>query len=207
MHSVAQILLSEKLIIFLQIIKFMTMTGFQQQTLIEVVLYVLNKTKGVDFYHLFKILYFANKAFLAKWGIRIIADDFCALDYGPVPTNLYNAVKNDRNSACAGLIPIYNKAVEKAGEDAPNVLIAKRPENMDYISQSVKEELDKSIYENLNLSFSQLKDKSHDSAWAKAYNGNGRRVMDDYSIALAAGADERTLRYILEQEELCKALA
>ena len=31
--------------------------------------------------------------------------------------------------------------------------------------------------------------------------------MDDYSIALAAGADESTLRYILEQEELCKALA
>ena len=26
-------------------------------------------------------------------------------------------------------------------------------------------------------------------------------------IALAAGADESTLRYILEQEELCKALA
>ena len=124
-----------------------------------------------------------------------------------MPTNLYNAVKNDRNSACAGLIPIYNKAVEKAGEDAPNVLIAKRPENMDYISQSVKAELDKSIDENLNLSFSQLKDKSHDSAWAKAYNGNGRRVMDDYSIALAAGADESTLCYILEQEELCKALA
>lgn len=71
------------------------MTEFQRQTLIEIVLYVLNKTKGVDFYHFFKILYFANKAFLAKWGTRIIADDFCALEYGPVPTNLYNAVKND----------------------------------------------------------------------------------------------------------------
>ena len=183
------------------------MTGFQQQTLIEVVLYVLNKTKGVDFYHLFKILYSADKAFLAKWGTRIIADDFYALDYGPVPTNLYNAVKNDHRMTDEGLVSIYNAAVKKAGEDAPNVLIAKRPENMDYISQPMMEELDKSISENLHLTFAQLKDKSHDSAWEKAYRSSGRRVMDDYSIALAAGADESTLRYIIDQEELCKALA
>lgn len=182
------------------------MTLFQQETLIEVVLYVLNKTRGVDFYHLFKILYFADKAFLAKWGVRLIADDFHALAYGPVPTNLYNAVKNDQR-VNHELLELYGNAVEKAGVDAPNVLIARRQENMDYITPAMEEVLNASIEDNLPLSFSQLKEKSHDSAWEKAYNGAGTHAMNDYDIALAAGADESTLRYILEQKELNKELA
>ena len=44
------------------------MTLFEQKTLIEVVLYVLQKTQGVDYYHLFKILYFADRKHIAEWG-------------------------------------------------------------------------------------------------------------------------------------------
>ena len=42
------------------------MTRFDKQKLTEVVLYILNKTKGLDYYHVFKIIYFANIAHLAK---------------------------------------------------------------------------------------------------------------------------------------------
>lgn len=38
------------------------MTRFDKQKLTEVVLYILNKTKGLDYYHVFKIIYFANIA-------------------------------------------------------------------------------------------------------------------------------------------------
>ena len=112
----------------------------------------------------------------------------------------------DEKKALRGELPLEVQDLEDdiAGL---NTRVEKIKGEIEDFQQAVKAELDKSIDENLNLSFSQLKDKSHDSAWAKAYNGNGRRVMDDYSIALAAGADESTLRYILEQEELCKALA
>ena len=34
------------------------MTSFDKQRIIEVVLYILNKTGGIDYYHLFKIFYF-----------------------------------------------------------------------------------------------------------------------------------------------------
>ena len=62
------------------------MNKYEQQKIIEVVLYILNKTGGIDFYHLFKIIYFAEMKHLVKWGHRILSDDLCALDYGPVPT-------------------------------------------------------------------------------------------------------------------------
>ena len=54
----------------------LVMDNYEQQKIVEVVLYILNKTGGIDFYHLFKILYFAERDHLAKWGDKIISDDF-----------------------------------------------------------------------------------------------------------------------------------
>ena len=65
------------------------MSAYEQQKLIEVVLYILYKTSGIDFYHLFKIMYFAERDHLATWGDRITADEFYAIKYGPVPIQLY----------------------------------------------------------------------------------------------------------------------
>ena len=82
------------------------MNKFEQQKTIEVVLYILNETGGIDFYHLFKIIYFAEMKHLAKWGHRILSDPLCAMDYGPVPTMLYDAVKgtNARGTVLADLL-------------------------------------------------------------------------------------------------------
>ena len=59
------------------------MTKYEQIKLIQIALYVLQKTGGIDYYHLFKILYFAELKHLEKWGARITSDSFYALDYGP----------------------------------------------------------------------------------------------------------------------------
>ena len=69
------------------------MTLFDKQKLTEMVLYILNKTNGLDYYHVFKIIYFANIAHLSRCGLRITTDDFCALQDGPVPSILYDSIK------------------------------------------------------------------------------------------------------------------
>ncbi len=33
------------------------MTNFDKQKLTEILLYILNKTKGLDYYHVFKVIY------------------------------------------------------------------------------------------------------------------------------------------------------
>ena len=73
------------------------MTKFEQQRIIEIVLYILNKTGGMDYYHLFKILYFANQRSLVDWGQLMIADKFCALPHGPVPTILYSTIQGQKS--------------------------------------------------------------------------------------------------------------
>ena len=181
-----------------------TMDKFEQQTLVEEVLYILEKTGGIDYYHLFKIMYFAERAHLAGWGCRMTPDNFCALDYGPVPTSLYDAIKELKNGTIrSSLAAMLADAVEFAGEDAPNVLLAKRRPNLGFLSKSDIIELDKSIEENSTQSFQYLKNASHDDAWKEAYHhSSGIKAMSTLSIAKAGNADDAMLDYIREQMEI-----
>ena len=164
------------------------MNAYEQHRLKTMVLYILNVTGGIDFYHVFKILYFAEREHLAKWGHRMIADDFCALDYGPVPSQLYNAIKvlDNPNSNLASEL---QGAMKFAGADAPNVMIAKEPA------------------ENASLTFKQLKEKSHDIAWLEAFSRKRSSKLSLVKMAEAVHADAATLEYIKEQMELEDILA
>lgn len=186
--------------------KIFKMTKYEQIKLVQIALYVLQKTGGIDYYHLFKILYFAELKHLEKWGSRITSDNFYALDYGPVPTYLYDVVKGC-NVSNTDLLKLFSDNIQSAGKDAPNVLLPKVEVNMNYISKSEIEALDASIEENAYLTFSQLKTKSHDSAWYEAYHHAGSKAMSSISMAKASGADDATLEYIQEQIELGEVLA
>ena len=180
------------------------MTKFDKQCLLEVALYILNVTKGTDLYHLLKILYFAEQKHLVKWGGRITSDDFRAYDYGPVADNLYHAIRSN-NKLDVELTEMLHDVVSFAGDDAPNILLANREADVNYLSKSEIECLDDAIRENANLSFNELKEKSHDSAWHKAYHHKSD-IMDSLSIAEAAGATDTMLEYIKEQNEIDAAL-
>lgn len=182
------------------------MTNYDSKKLTELVLFILGKTGGVDFYHAFKILYFAEMKHLAKWGSGIVPDQFCALKYGPVPTKLYDAVK-ELNHPQMILSGELAKVVQFAGEDAPNVLLPKREANLKFLSKSEIEALEQSIEENESLTFGQLVRKSHDEAWQEANrHTNGTNVISPVSMAKVLDADEAVLEYIEEQMQIESAL-
>ncbi len=175
------------------------MTRFESKKFTETVLYILEKTGGIDYYHAFKILYFAERYHLAKWGGRIVPDEFCALQYGPVPTKLYNAIRQISQPHDM-LADELSKAVRFAGEDAPYVLLPLRTSDKRYLSKSEIEALDKSTEENQALTFNQLKEKSHDIAWRDAYQlSSGLKPISPIEMARAQGADEAMLAYIEDQ--------
>lgn len=182
------------------------MTNFDSKKLTELVLYILGKTGGVDSYHAFKILYFAEMKHLAKWGSSIVPDEFCALKYGPVPTRLYDAVKELDNPSMI-LSEELSEVIQFAGEDAPNVLLPKRDADLKFLSQSEIEALDESIEENKSLTFGQLMRKSHDEAWDEANRrANGTNIISPVSMAKVLHANEAMLEYIEEQMQIELAL-
>lgn len=183
------------------------MTLFEKQKLTEIVLYILNKTNGLDYYHVFKIIYFAELHHLAKYGFRMTNDDFCALPDGPVPTVLYDCVKSN-GFGDKELQKMFNESVVRGNEDAFYMLTAKRVADMDYLSAADIESLDKSIAENAKLSYSELREKSHGSEWQRAYEtSSGLKIMDIVGMAKDALASDDMIEYIQENLALEHALA
>ena len=144
------------------------MTKFEQQRIIEIVLYILNKTGGMDYYHLFKILYFANQRSLVDWGQLMIADKFCALPHGPVPTILYSTIQGQKS------------VLSKMKDDVYVVdyyLLSKREPDMDYLSQYDKDTLDLCISKYGKMSFKELERTSHTTCWQKRETKRGIMLL------------------------------
>ena len=59
-----------------------------------VVLYILKAfPEGVDYIHLFKVMYFAQQNQLKEYGLPIIYDTFVARKHGPVPAQCPQALR------------------------------------------------------------------------------------------------------------------
>lgn len=182
------------------------MTHFDKQKLTEVVLYILNKTRGLDYYRMFKIIYFANIAHLAKYGFPMVSDEFFALPDGPVPSVLYDCIKGSANCD-KELQNMLEKNVSKGACDAYYMLEAKRNADLDYLSKADVEALDDSISENANLSYGDLRAKSHGEEWRRAYKLQGRKLMDVVGMAKDAKASDDMIEYIKENLAVEAALS
>lgn len=183
------------------------MTKFDREKLIEIVVYILNITEELDYYRIFKILYFAEREHLSKYGMRMVTDNFVALENGPVPTELYDAIKKELRTR--DLFNELYKAIAKVdSSDANYFFKALRKPDMDYLSRSEIDCLDISIKENARLTFGELKNKSHDIAWKKAWDSNKRvKNISVKDIAIAGKATNDVLEYLEEHIEVEMALA
>jgi hypothetical protein len=111
---------------------------------------------------------------------------------GPVPSALYDGLKfvKGTNDYMGSLY-----AFKDAFDVVKHFVSAKREADLEILSKSDIAFLDKSIEDHKDMTFKQLTDKSHDSAWDKAYaNGD----MDALEIAAAKGVPASMLHYIQE---------
>lgn len=181
------------------------MTSFEKQKLTEVVLYILNKTGGLDYYHVFKIIYFAQCANLARYGLPLVSDEFCALPDGPVPSVLYDCIKGDIHCD-KELQGMLSDSVSKGTDDAYYMLEAKREADAEYLSKADRESIDQSIADNMNLPYRVLRNKSHGEEWKRAYSAQGRKVMTVLGMAKDGMASDDMIEYIKENMEVETAL-
>lgn len=168
-----------------------------------VVLYVINKCGEIDYFHLFKILYFADKEHYAKYGRRIIQDTFCALPKGPVPSALFDAIKIAVNQASAtkdSPLLMIADAITSPDSAYYFILGAKEMPDMDELSKSDITFLDASIAENKDTDIKTLSTKSHDIAWKDAWEKKIAHPMNPLLMAKAAGANDAMMEYIKENE-------
>jgi hypothetical protein len=120
------------------------------------------------------------------------------MDYGPVPSDLYDDLKSLKKGESVNLD--YNDFLKVEGNHylvAFNLVV-----DFDVLSDSDKEMLSLSANEHKTLNYQERTDRSHDSAWEIAYNSDRiQRKMDVVEIAQAGGADEFMIEYIKESLE------
>ena len=141
---------------------------FDADKALEVILYISKRAEISDLYHVLKILYFADKDHLSKYGRFICGDTYAALKHGPVPDYTYNLIKYIRDQGkdyFSCINPALGEKLQDIQYGSRDEIIPLRDADINYLSESDFECLDKSIEENGSLSFDELKEKSHDEAF------------------------------------------
>lgn len=171
-----------------------------------VVLYILQQFKdGVDYIKLFKIMYFAQREYLAVNGLCIVEDTFKARPLGPVPALTYKVVKLAENGLepdCDGNDLSEFLSSIKVGAD--QIVHAVKEPDMDYISKMEKKEIDETIAKYGDMESEDLSQLSHDDAYNKVKglmeDDPQKDVMTTIDIARAGGASKPMVDHIREMQ-------
>lgn len=166
-----------------------------------VALYVLDKCGETDFIHLFKIIYFAERKIYAKYGQHLVKDTFVAMEHGPVPSNLYDALKlmNGKGNN-KSVKSISDSLLPAGGECAWFFVKSSEKPDMDELSKAEVEALDEAIARYKDVDAKTLSEMSHDIAWHAAWDKSHNTQMSPLDIAKAGEASDEFLRYLAEQE-------
>jgi uncharacterized phage-associated protein len=167
------------------------------ESTVNSMLYILNSLEGeVDFHRLFKILYFAERDHLVRYGKSITQDVYIAMDKGPVPSLAYDILKALRGE---GLMAYYQQEFEHYFQVVKKYhVIAKIKHDPDALSESVLECLHKAVVKYGHKSFKELTGLSHDDAWKNADKNSEINIFD---IARAGGANPEMIAYIVVSSE------
>ena len=126
---------------------------FNKEKAIELLLYVTRRCS--DMYTALKVIYFADKDHLSKYGRSISCDRYVAMRHGPVPSGLYDMIKDVRDN--------HIEPTAFRIENGNKIYPLREPE-LDLLSETDIEILDESMEQYGSMSFSKLKRQSHDAA-------------------------------------------
>jgi len=172
---------------------------YQSQKIKEVMLYVLSKTGDIGYFRLMKTIFCADRQNLLTWGDQVTSLDYFARKHGPVPSAIYGELLNIYHGSAS----TYSDIVSVKG----NFLVhANRLPNLDYLSETDKESLDKAIAELEGKNRTQIEEYLHESVYKRVLATKSQHYsLED--IAESAGASEKVIENIKNQERLLKALS
>jgi len=181
-------------------------TIFKKDEAYNALLYLLGKFKDntCDIHKLCKLLYFADQLSLSRYGRSITGDDYIAMRYGPVPSNVYEMFK-----ALNGASFFFPKeSIAEAGKSFLYInkcfIKGKVSCDEDYLSESDMECLDEVFDKYAGLNFAQLTERSHGFAWG---NTGVNSCIDVGDMVMECGDTEEYAQYISDGVRFKKQMA
>lgn len=156
---------------------------FDPEKALNLVLYVARKVPKATFHTISKVIYFADKLHLQRYGRLICGDSYVAMKHGPVPSEIYDMMKDVRGD---GFSQHWQTAREAFEVEGKATVVPHKAPDLDVFSPSDLECLDESIRNYGYLDFNQLTDLSHDAAW-RATDDNDMIDLEEIVATLPDG--------------------
>lgn len=136
------------------------MSDFRSEKALHVLFYVSHRLKKVgNLYWVLKAIYFADKRHLKMYGRQIYQQSHMKLEAGNVPSYAYDIATHVRDGKPQSRMPKNVKKRLRVGQD--DTIEALESPDMGFFSESELECLDKSIEAVKDLSFNELRRRSH----------------------------------------------
>lgn len=129
--------------------------------------YIAERQARPTLHSVFKVLYDAEKRHLAEYLQPIVGDRYVAMDFGPVPSHLYDLLKHLRDpSSVLGVDPDLAEVGRRhlAVKDRRQIEVLALCD-LDALSRSAIECLDAALEQERGMTFGERTAWSHDAAW------------------------------------------
>lgn len=148
----------------------------------------------MTFAQVMKVIYFADKIHLTRFGRPISGDTYIRMEHGPVPSIAYNMLKLDAFLDEDILLAIQDSITVRRDGEIPHVYcVEDREIDQDVFSRTDLECLEESVSKYGSMSMSSLRRITHQElAWIEA-PANGPM---DYALMI----DDEEVRMELEKE-------
>jgi hypothetical protein len=148
------------------------MFSFNRDKAIESIIYLLDNLQDADdkeVYSICKLLYFADKTSLKKYGCFIFGETYCAMENGATPSNAYDLLKQARTRSIKG-IKVKGNRIEVT-----------RKANRKLLSETDRECLDLVVEKYRGNGWLRWKD-AHDEAYNKNWEKRGEKESIPISV-------------------------
>ena len=142
---------------------------------------------GITTFYVSKVFFFADKKHLLDWGRPISGDRYIAMENGPVPSNIYDLIKQNEYLA-DDLLDEFERRIEKRGRHLYSrvdfVARALSPTDVAYLEDA------RATYS--QMGFGALSRLTHsEKAWEEAWDRPGISNEMDPALLIADDAENR----------------
>lgn len=162
---------------------------------IETLTWLANKKPGIDIYHIAKVLYYAEKTHLNRYGRPVIGDTYISMSYGQVPSGVRDLIT--RNSWLDENDLKYFSNSLTVDKKTSRKLTALRKPKLKYFSETDLECLEEALEKYGDMPFNELKEISHKE---KSWYSTALNEPIDYMLMI--DEDNPNKKEIMEEIQL-----
>jgi uncharacterized phage-associated protein len=173
---------------------------------IEGIAYISKLKPGVTQYYIGKIFYFADKSHFLDWGRPISGDRYIAMEHGPVPSNIYDLLKEGAGEPDEVVDCLYRRVKIETDGNKRRVF-SRENENFPHLSGTDKGYLEVATKKYASMSFDELRRLAHkEAAWVEAEKQLGlNNEMNLIHWAEELGANAEAIAADVEERQYFRA--